>query len=138
MSCWLRSCCHRSRRGQGLFEEIAAIVAHKASIRAQKVPILAIDIRTYCVNICALSTLTKFSVGAVHQAQAKCAASSKDRASEPEMERCNLARFAAVALGCAILIVFEAFAQTQPPTHGPAENGSPAWFLRGSFPDPGG
>src|SRR5262245_26702512 len=54
------------------------------------------------------------------------------------MERCNLARFAAVALGCAILIVFEAFAQTQPPTHGPAENGSPAWFLRGSFPDPGG
>src|ERR1700741_3848556 len=31
-----------------------------------------------------------------------------------------------------------AFAQTQPPTHGPAEGGSPAWFLQGSFPDPGG
>src|SRR4249920_3150582 len=31
-----------------------------------------------------------------------------------------------------------AFAQTQPPTRGPAENGSPAWFLQGSFQDPGG
>lgn len=30
------------------------------------------------------------------------------------------------------------FAQTQPPTRGPAEGGSPAWFLQGSFPDPGG
>src|SRR5262249_16450302 len=54
------------------------------------------------------------------------------------MEKCNLCRFAAVALGGAILIVSEAFAQTQPPTHGPAENGSPGWFLQGSFPDPGG
>src|SRR5438034_9216575 len=53
------------------------------------------------------------------------------------MERCNFARFTAVALG-AILIVFEAFAQTQPPTHGAAEGGSPGWFLQGSFPDPTG
>src|SRR4030095_1473076 len=29
-------------------------------------------------------------------------------------------------------------AQTAPPTRGPAEGGSPAWFLQGSFPDPGG
>jgi hypothetical protein len=31
-----------------------------------------------------------------------------------------------------------AFAQTVPPTRGPAENGSPAWYLQGSFPDPTG
>src|SRR5215510_10399096 len=54
------------------------------------------------------------------------------------MEKCNLARFAAVSLGCAILIAFEAYPQTQPPTHGPAENGSPGWFLQASFADPGG
>src|SRR5207249_1937642 len=53
------------------------------------------------------------------------------------MEKCNFARFAAVALG-AILIVSRAFAQTQPPTHEAAEGGSPGWFLKGSFPDPGG
>jgi sugar lactone lactonase YvrE len=28
--------------------------------------------------------------------------------------------------------------QTVPPTQGPAENGQPAWFLQGSYPDPGG
>jgi hypothetical protein len=28
--------------------------------------------------------------------------------------------------------------QSQQPTRGPAENGSPAWFMQGSFPDPGG
>src|SRR2546427_10469428 len=38
----------------------------------------------------------------------------------------------------AILTATGALAQTQPPTHGPAEGGSPAWFLQGSFPDPGG
>ena len=27
---------------------------------------------------------------------------------------------------------------TRPPTEGPAVDGSPAWFLQGSFPDPGG
>lgn len=31
-----------------------------------------------------------------------------------------------------------AFAQTPPPAQGPAEDGTPAWFLQGSFPDPGG
>ena len=30
------------------------------------------------------------------------------------------------------------FSQTQPPIEGPAAGGSPAWFLQGSFPDPGG
>ena len=30
------------------------------------------------------------------------------------------------------------FSQTQPPTEGPAVDGSPAWFLQGSFADPGG
>ncbi|HLH30109.1 MAG TPA: hypothetical protein VKY31_02825 [Terriglobia bacterium] len=36
------------------------------------------------------------------------------------------------------LIAVGALAQTPPPTHGPAEGGSPAWILKGSFPDPGG
>ena len=44
---------------------------------------------------------------------------------------------AVVALG-AILTATGIFAQTQPPARGPAENGSPAWFLQGSFPDPTG
>ena len=43
-----------------------------------------------------------------------------------------------VAAVLAILTSTAAFAQSQPPTRGPAENGSPAWFLQGSFPDPGG
>ena len=30
------------------------------------------------------------------------------------------------------------FAQTAAPTSGPAENGTPAWFLKGSSPDPTG
>jgi hypothetical protein len=38
----------------------------------------------------------------------------------------------------AALVAAGVFAQTQPATRGPAENGSPAWFLQGSFPDPGG
>jgi len=37
-----------------------------------------------------------------------------------------------------VLISTGILAQTQPPTRGPADNGSPAWFLQGSFPDPGG
>src|SRR5262245_21168747 len=44
----------------------------------------------------------------------------------------------AAAVLVAILAAPAAFAQTQPPTRGPAENGSPAAFLQGSFPDPGG
>src|SRR3954471_22144137 len=49
----------------------------------------------------------------------------------------NFARTALAALGV-VLTVRGVFAQTQPPTRGPAEGGSPAWFLQGSFPDPGG
>jgi hypothetical protein len=37
-----------------------------------------------------------------------------------------------------VLTSSAAFSQTQPPTEGPAAGGSPAWFLQGSFPDPGG
>ena len=37
-----------------------------------------------------------------------------------------------------LLIAVTGFAQTPPPTSGPAEHGTPAWFLQGSFPDPGG
>ncbi|WCM25577.1 hypothetical protein NDN01_16185 [Sphingomonas sp. QA11] len=47
------------------------------------------------------------------------------------------ARIAGATLG-AILLATGAFAQTAPPTRGPAANGSPAWFMQGSFPDPGG
>jgi DNA-binding beta-propeller fold protein YncE len=35
-------------------------------------------------------------------------------------------------------MLMTATAQTPPPTSGPAEDGSPAWRLKGSFPDPGG
>ena len=44
---------------------------------------------------------------------------------------------AAVALGL-ILSAAPAHSQTEPPAEGPAVDGSPAWFLQGSFPDPGG
>jgi hypothetical protein len=37
-----------------------------------------------------------------------------------------------------ILAGLHAFGQSQPPTHGSSVDGSPAWFLQGSFPDPGG
>jgi hypothetical protein len=43
-----------------------------------------------------------------------------------------------VAALVAILSPAAAFAQTKPATQGPAEGGSPAWFMQGSFPDPGG
>ncbi|HWY60406.1 MAG TPA: hypothetical protein VNW15_00755 [Rhizomicrobium sp.] len=42
--------------------------------------------------------------------------------------------FAAIAA----LMASAASAQTVPPTKGPAANGSPAWFLQGSYPDPTG
>src|SRR5262245_14947793 len=48
----------------------------------------------------------------------------------------SLAGFRVAALF--VILTATAFAQTQPPTRGPAENGSPAWFLQSSFPDPGG
>ncbi|WP_216325113.1 hypothetical protein [Sphingomonas quercus] len=37
-----------------------------------------------------------------------------------------------------LLAAATAQAQSVPPTSGPAENGQPAWFLKGSFPDPTG
>ena len=50
---------------------------------------------------------------------------------------CQGSRFAT-----AIILLFaatSAFAQSHAvPSSGPAENGSPAWFLQGSFPDPEG
>ncbi len=48
----------------------------------------------------------------------------------------NFAGVAAVAVGL-FFAATPVFAQTQPPTEGPAVNGSPAWFLQGSFPDSG-
>ena len=42
------------------------------------------------------------------------------------------------SVGFVLLVTAVGLAQTQPPTRGPAEGGSPAWFLQGSFPDPGG
>src|SRR5689334_7837872 len=44
----------------------------------------------------------------------------------------------AVAPFAAFVSANVALAQSKAPTSGPAENGSPAWFLQGSFPDPGG
>src|ERR1700722_3414391 len=38
----------------------------------------------------------------------------------------------------AVLMASAVGAQTAPPTKGPAANGSPAWFLQGSYPDPTG
>src|SRR5688572_3874443 len=49
----------------------------------------------------------------------------------------HFAAGAVVALG-AMVGGATALSQTQPPTRGPALDGSPAWFLQGSFPDPGG
>ena len=43
----------------------------------------------------------------------------------------------ATAIGM-VLSVTLGFSQSQPVTQGPAVDGSPAWFLQGSFPDPGG
>jgi DNA-binding beta-propeller fold protein YncE len=37
-----------------------------------------------------------------------------------------------------MLSAMSGFSQAQAPTEGPAIDGSPAWFLQGSFPDPGG
>ena len=48
----------------------------------------------------------------------------------------NFAGVAAVAVGL-FFAATPAFAQTQPPTEGAAVDGSPAWFLKGSFPRSG-
>jgi hypothetical protein len=53
------------------------------------------------------------------------------------MRRRILAGAGALAFGV-LLNVVPALTQSQPPTEGPAANGSPAWFLQGSFPDPTG
>jgi hypothetical protein len=53
------------------------------------------------------------------------------------MKRRHFAAGAVVALG-AMLGGATALSQAQPATRGPALDGSPAWFLQGSFPDPGG
>jgi hypothetical protein len=49
----------------------------------------------------------------------------------------DLTTVAAVAIGM-ILGSTLASSQSKPPTEGPAADGSPAWFLQGSFPDPTG
>src|SRR5271169_6362345 len=50
----------------------------------------------------------------------------------------SLARITATAI-IQLFAATSVFAQSQAvPASGPAENGSPAWFLQGSFPDPEG
>ena len=49
----------------------------------------------------------------------------------------HLARVTIVAL-CFLRGGTAGLSQSQPLTHGPAVGGEPAWFLQGSFPDPGG
>jgi SMP-30/Gluconolactonase/LRE-like region len=56
---------------------------------------------------------------------------------EVDMKGRNVAAVAAVALGV-ILGGTLGFSQSQPPAQGPAVDGSPAWFLQESFPDPTG
>jgi sugar lactone lactonase YvrE len=53
------------------------------------------------------------------------------------MERQTFAAAGLVSLGI-LLGSHQVISQTQPATEGPAADGSPAWSLRGSFPDPTG
>ena len=53
------------------------------------------------------------------------------------MTRRNFGAGAVVALGV-MLSAAPGLSQPRPPTEGPAVDGSPAWFLQGSFPDPTG
>lgn len=53
-----------------------------------------------------------------------------------DMKERNFVRTVAMAFG--LLSATAAFSQTQVPQSGPAEGGSPAWYIQGSFPDPGG
>jgi hypothetical protein len=53
------------------------------------------------------------------------------------MKRRNFAAGAVVALGV-IVGAAPVLSQSRPSTEGPAADGSPAWFLQGSFPDPTG
>jgi len=52
------------------------------------------------------------------------------------MKRRHLVAGATVAF--AVIVGGTGLAQSRPPTEGPAVDGSPAWFLQGSFPDPTG
>ena len=53
------------------------------------------------------------------------------------MKRRTIAAMPAVAVGV-MLSGVSALSQSQPATRGAASDGSPAWFLQGSFPDPTG
>src|SRR5437762_2655347 len=53
------------------------------------------------------------------------------------MKTSHLVGVAAIAIGIALFRT-PAISQTAAPTQGPAAGGSPAWFLQGSFADPGG
>jgi hypothetical protein len=56
-----------------------------------------------------------------------------------EERKMNARHFSGIGAACLVAAaVATAGAQTQPATHGLPESGSPAWFLKGSFPDPGG
>jgi hypothetical protein len=56
---------------------------------------------------------------------------------EVKMTRHRFAAITAVLVGMSAAGAFTS-AQTKPPTQGPAVGETPAWFLQGSFPDPGG
>ena len=53
------------------------------------------------------------------------------------MKTRSFAGVVALAIGM-ILSATLGISESQPPTEGPAAGGTPAWFLQGSFPDPGG
>jgi DNA-binding beta-propeller fold protein YncE len=54
-----------------------------------------------------------------------------------DMSRRDFTGAASVALGM-VLTGTLAMSQSRPPTEGPAVGETPAWFLQGSYPDPGG
>src|SRR4029077_9375375 len=54
-----------------------------------------------------------------------------------QMRRRHLVACVFVVLGVA-LVGGQALSQSRPPAQGPAADGSPGWFLQGSFPDPTG
>src|SRR6186997_2169825 len=64
-------------------------------------------------------------------------ATAECRLREGDMTRRVCARLGGAAIGIIVGGTL-LFSQTQPPIEGPAAGGSPAWFLQGSFPDPGG
>ena len=53
------------------------------------------------------------------------------------MKTRNFAGVVALVIGM-ILSATLGISESQPPTEGPVVGGTPAWFLQGSFPDPGG